>query len=347
MLLFINQMSHSSKYILSIESSCDDTAAAVLRDRQVLSNCIANQEIHTTYGGVVPELASRAHQSNIVPVVEQAIAYANIDKNQLSAIAFTQGPGLLGSLLVGNAFAKSMSLALGIPLLEINHMQAHLLAHFIESPKIIPPDFPFLGITLSGGHTQIVLVEDYFKMKVVGTTLDDAIGEAFDKCGKLMGLPYPAGPELDRLAAKGDPLRFPFPVPKAPDFNVSYSGLKTAFINFVHKEKQKKDSFITDNLNDLCASLQHTLIKVILKKVALAVDHFKINRVVIGGGVSANSEIRKQLLENSKNKGWMVHLPPFEFTTDNAAMIGIAGYFKLIKKNFANLESTAQARLKF
>ena len=340
-------MSQPSTYILSIESSCDDTAAAVLKDRQVLSNCIANQEIHTAYGGVVPELASRAHQANIVPVVDQALRIANIDKNQLSAIAFTQGPGLLGSLLVGSAFAKSMSLALKIPLLKINHMQAHLLAHFIADKNNTPPEFPFLGVTLSGGHTQIVLVEDYFKMKVVGTTLDDAIGEAFDKCGKQMGLPYPAGPELDRLAKTGNPLKFSFPIPKASGFNVSYSGLKTAFINFLHKNTQKNPSFIQENRNDLCASLQHTLIQVIIKKIVLAVDHYKINTVVIGGGVSANSEIRKQLLDKQNTNDWKVHLPSLQFTTDNAAMIGIAGYYKLINNDFGTMETTSEARLKF
>lgn len=338
-------MSHAFKYILAIESSCDDTAAAVLKDRQVLSNCIANQAIHTAYGGVVPELASRAHQANIIPVVHQALSVANIDKNQLSAIAFTQGPGLLGSLLVGSAFAKSMSLALQIPLLEVNHMQAHLLAHFIDDVRIDTPKFPFLGVTLSGGHTQLVLVEDYFKMTLIGSTLDDAIGEAFDKCGKLLGLPYPAGPELDRLAQKGNPLKFPFPIPKAPEFNVSYSGLKTAFINFIHKESQKNSAFISENLEDLCASLQHTLIHVIFKKITLAVNHYNIKRVVIGGGVSANSEIRKRLVNHQEKEGWQVHLPPFEFTTDNAAMIGIAGYYKLIHKEFGSMESVSQARL--
>ena len=344
---FSYAMAASELYILGIESSCDDTAAAVLNRRNVLSNCIANQSIHKAYGGVVPELASRAHQSHIVPVVQQAIDLANIDKNQLSAVAYTRGPGLLGSLLVGSAFAKSLSLALQIPLLEINHMQAHLLAHFIDHPDLNAPEFPFLGITLSGGHTQLVLVQDYFDMELVGTTLDDAIGEAFDKCGKYIGLDYPAGPHIDRLSKKGNPNRFDFPIPKVPGFDISYSGIKTAFINFVYKETQKDTDFILKHRNDLCASLQNRLVKIVMQKIERAVVNFKIKRVVIGGGVSANSEMRKQLKEKQHAQGWQVHLPPFEYTTDNAAMIGIAGYYKWQQKVFGKLTSSAMARLDF
>ena len=263
-------------YILGIESSCDDTAAAVIAHNKVLSNCIANQKIHEQYGGVVPELASRAHQSNIVPVVDQALRSAHINVSQLDAIAYTQGPGLLGSLLVGGSFAKSLALALDIPLIEVNHMQAHLLAHFIEQENMQTPDFPFIGVTLSGGHTQLVLVRDYFDMELLGTTLDDAIGEAFDKCGKVMGLSYPSGPAVDRLAKNGRPNRFQFPIPKVPGYDVSYSGLKTAFINFLHKNTQKQPNFIANNLEDLCASLQFTLIEVILKKIEQVVADTKI-----------------------------------------------------------------------
>ncbi|MGB1021003.1 MAG: tRNA (adenosine(37)-N6)-threonylcarbamoyltransferase complex transferase subunit TsaD, partial [Flavobacteriaceae bacterium] len=260
-----------SPYLLAIESSCDDTAAAVLHGKNVLSNCVANQKIHQQYGGVVPELASRAHQSNIVPVIQQALQQANIDKKQIAAIAYTQGPGLLGSLLVGGSFAKSLALAWGIPLLEIDHMQGHLLVHFIEDVHPKPPSFPFIGVTLSGGHTQIVWVEDYFKMTILGSTLDDAIGEAFDKCGKLMGLPYPAGPYVDRLAQEGDPTRFAFPKPKVAELDVSYSGIKTAFMNFINRETQKNSAFVEENRSDLCASLQHALVEIILDKLTQAV----------------------------------------------------------------------------
>ena len=323
-----------TSYILGIESSCDDTAAAILKDNVVLSNCIANQKIHQSYGGVVPELASRAHQANIVPVVQQALSIANIDKKELSAIAYTRGPGLLGSLLVGSAFAKSLALSLDIPLIEVNHMQAHLLCHFIKNEDERPPEFPFLGVTLSGGHTQLVLVESHFEMKEIGKTRDDAIGEAFDKCGKLMGLNYPAGPEIDRLAKLGNPDAFAFPIPKVEGFDVSYSGLKTAFINLVHKNSHKNPNFIDDNLNDLCASIQKTLVAVIMQKIIQAKEKYHLNRIVIGGGVAANSEIRKKLSHKAKENHWEVFLPPFQYTTDNAAMIGIVGYQKLINQQF-------------
>ena len=336
-----------SPYLLAIESSCDDTAAAVMHGKNVLSNCVANQKIHQQYGGVVPELASRAHQSNIVPVIQQALQQANIDKKQIAAIAYTQGPGLLGSLLVGGSFAKSLALAWGIPLLEIDHMQGHLLVHFIEDVHPKPPSFPFIGVTLSGGHTQIVWVEDYFKMTILGSTLDDAIGEAFDKCGKLMGLPYPAGPYVDRLAQEGDPTRFAFPKPKVAELDVSYSGIKTAFMNFINRETQKNSAFVEENRSDLCASLQHALVEIILDKLTQAVATQKNKQIVIGGGVAANSGLRNALLKKEKDEGWRVFLPPFAYTTDNAAMIGIAGYFKFQAQNFGKLNTASNARLKF
>lgn len=334
-----------TSYILGIESSCDDTAAAILKDNQVLSNCIANQKIHQSYGGVVPELASRAHQANIVPVVQQALSIANIDKKELSAIAYTRGPGLLGSLLVGSAFAKSLALSLEIPLIEVNHMQAHLLCHFINNEDQSPPEFPFLGVTLSGGHTQLVLVESHFEMKEIGKTRDDAIGEAFDKCGKIMGLNYPAGPEIDRLAKEGDPNAFDFPIPKVDGLDVSYSGLKTAFINLVNKNSMKNPNFIEENLNDLCASIQKTLVTVIINKIILAKEKYKLNRVVIGGGVAANSKIRSVLTEKANLDHWEVFLPPFKYTTDNAAMIGIVGYHKLLSQQLGTMDQSVSARL--
>lgn len=334
-----------TSYILGIESSCDDTAAAILKDNQVLSNCIANQKIHQSYGGVVPELASRAHQANIVPVVQQALSIANIDKKELSAIAYTRGPGLLGSLLVGSAFAKSLALSLEIPLIEVNHMQAHLLCHFINNEDQSPPEFPFLGVTLSGGHTQLVLVESHFEMKEIGKTRDDAIGEAFDKCGKIMGLNYPAGPEIDRLAKEGDPNAFDFPIPKVDGLDVSYSGLKTAFINLVNKNSMKNPNFIEENLNDLCASIQKTLVTVIINKIILAKEKYKLNRVVIGGGVAANSKIRSVLTEKANLDHWEVFLPPFHYTTDNAAMIGIVGYHKLLSQQLGTMDQSVSARL--
>jgi N6-L-threonylcarbamoyladenine synthase len=334
-----------TSYILGIESSCDDTAAAILQDNQVLSNCIANQKIHQSYGGVVPELASRAHQANIVPVVQQALSIANIDKKELSAIAYTRGPGLLGSLLVGSAFAKSLALSLDIPLIEVNHMQAHLLCHFIKNEDERPPEFPFLGVTLSGGHTQLVLVESHFEMKEIGRTRDDAIGEAFDKCGKIMGLNYPAGPEIDRLAKVGDPNAFDFPIPKVDGLDVSYSGLKTAFINLVNKKSMKNPNFIEENLNDLCASIQKTLVTVIINKLILAKKKYDLNRIVIGGGVAANSEIRSVLSEKAKQDHWEVFLPPFQYTTDNAAMIGIVGYHKMMTQQLGTMNQSVSARL--
>ena len=340
-------MLHKTPIILAIESSCDDTAAAVIKGRKILSNCIANQEIHIAYGGVVPELASRAHQSKIVPVVQQALRKANIDKKDLTAIAYTQGPGLLGSLLVGSAFAKSIALALDIPLIPINHMQGHLLVHFIDDERIQTPAFPCLGVTVSGGHTQLVLMHDQFKMEILGTTLDDAIGEAFDKCGKRMGLPYPSGPQIDKLAKEGNPHRFTFPIPNLPGYDVSYSGVKTAVINFLSNQEQKDPNFIKLNRNDLCASIQYTLVQIILTKIVKVVKEKKLSHVIIGGGVAANSEIRTQLQNIALKEGWIVSLPPFEYTTDNAAMIGIAAYYKIQKEEFGGFGDPSNARLKY
>jgi len=333
--------------ILAIESSCDDTAAALVRDRKVLSNCIANQKIHEAYGGVVPELASRAHQSKIIPVVHQALAEANIDKNDLTAIAYTQGPGLLGSLLVGSAFAKSLALSLKIPLIPINHMQGHLLVHFIEEEGIHTPEFPFLGVTVSGGHTQLVKINSHFEMELLGTTLDDAIGEAFDKCGKQMGLNYPSGPEIDKLAQQGNPQKFEFPIPKVEGYDVSYSGVKTAFTNFISNQKQKDSNFVTNNLEDLCASLQYTLVQIILGKIERVAEAYNLNQIVIGGGVAANSELRKQLMSRQKSHEWTVYLPPLKYTTDNAAMIGIAAYYKLLNKEYGTFSDASESRLNY
>ena len=330
--------------LLAIETSCDDTAAAVLDGRKVLSNCIANQNlIHKAYGGVVPELASRAHQSKIVPVNSQALVEANIDKKQLTAIAYTQGPGLLGSLLVGGSFAKSMALALDLPLIPVNHMHAHLLVHFIDG--YVTPEFPFLGITISGGHTQLILVKGYFNFELIGTTLDDAIGEAFDKCGKVMGLSYPAGQEIDKLAKNGDKQKFSFPIANPKGYNLSYSGIKTAFINFIKNEETKNPKFIKKNLNDLCASLQNSLIQTIINKIKIASNDFGLKRIVIGGGVAANSEICIELKKQKIKNAWELFIPPIEYTTDNAAMIGIGGYFKLNKKKYGNLSDESKSRL--
>jgi N6-L-threonylcarbamoyladenine synthase len=327
--------------ILGIESSCDDTAAAVLKDGSILSNVIANQQIHEQYGGVVPELAARAHLQNIVPVVDQALAQANIDKKDLHAVAYTLGPGLVGSLLVGNSFAKSLAISLNIPLIEVNHMQAHLLVHFEKDlPK---PKFPFLGLTVSGGHTQLVLVEDIDQMKVIGETLDDAVGEAFDKAGKMLGLPYPSGPSIDRLAKKGV-ARVEFSKPKVSGLDFSFSGLKTSILYHL-RAKQKEDShYIINNLNDLCASIQTTIVSIVTEKITSAVKQTGITEIALGGGVSANSELRNAL---KANKEWNVYLPPLSLTTDNAAMIALAGAFKFEKENFGQLYSHAQSRMPF
>lgn len=336
---------NSPTYILGIESSCDDTSAAVLKNKLPLSNVVATQKVHEAYGGVVPELASRAHQKNIVPVVHQALAKAGIEAKQLSAIAYTQGPGLMGSLLVGASFAKSFAMALGIPLIEVNHMQAHLLAHFIEDEEQKSPSFPFLGITISGGHTQIVKVNSAFHMEVIGETLDDAIGEAFDKCGKMMKLDYPAGPIIDKLAQKGNPFAFKFSKPKVKGLNFSFSGLKTAVLYFLQNETKKDPNFIDNNINDICASFQFTVVNILMDKINAAIKETGIKHVAIGGGVSANSAIRKALLEAQQKGKLLAYIPKFEYCTDNAAMIAIVGYYKFLEQDFTN-KSLAKARLK-
>ena len=334
-----------SGYILGIESSCDDTAAAIIKNGVILSNVIATQKIHEAYGGVVPELASRAHQQNIVPVVHQALLQANIDKKDLAAIAFTRGPGLMGSLLVGTSFAKSLSLGLGVPLIEVNHMQAHILAHFISAEGQTPPAFPFLALTISGGHTQLVLVKDYFDMEIIGETLDDAVGEAFDKSAKILGLPYPGGPLVDKYAQQGNPRRFPFPKPRVGPLEFSFSGFKTAVLYFVERETKKDPQFVEKNMADICASIQHTLVGYLMEKLENAVRDTGITNVAIGGGVSANSGVRAALQSAQKNRGWTVHIPPFEYCTDNAAMIAVVGELKFSEKRFADQDIAAQARM--
>ena len=339
-------MSTDNIYILGIESSCDDTAASVICNGKILSNVVANQKIHQEYGGVVPELASRAHQQNIVPVVQQAITKAGITKEQLKAIAFTRGPGLMGSLLVGTSFAKSLAFGLNIPLIAVNHMQAHILAHFIDEEGFDKPDFPFLAMTISGGHTQIVKVSSYFNMEVIGETIDNAVGEAFDKSGKILGLGYPAGPEIDKRAKLGNTKAFPFTKPKVDGLNFSFSGLKTAILYFVQREVKANPNFIEENLNDICASIQYTIINILIDKLKLATKQTGIKQIAIGGGVSANSGIRQTLKDAEQKYGWKTFIPKFEFTTDNAAMIAIVGYLKYLDEDFAEQGITASARLK-
>jgi N6-L-threonylcarbamoyladenine synthase len=341
-------MKNKSIYILAIESSCDDTSVAVLYNDKVLSNVVAGQKIHAQYGGVVPELASRAHQQNIVPTIHEALKQAKVDKKELKAIAFTKGPGLLGSLLVGTSFAKSMALALNIPLISINHMQAHILAHFIDDEKQQKPSFPFLCLTISGGHTQIVLVKDHFSMEIIGQTIDDAVGEAFDKSAKILGLPYPGGPFIDKYAQLGNPKSFEFPHPKTKDpLDFSFSGLKTAILYFIRDHEKENENFIKNNLNDICASIQHTITSILMEKLKIAVKQTGITNIAIAGGVSANSGIRKALGDADINLGWNTYIPKFEYTTDNAAMIGIAGYYKYLNEDFENISISAKARLKF
>jgi N6-L-threonylcarbamoyladenine synthase len=335
-----------SIYILGIESSCDDTSAAVICNGKVLTNVVANQEIHAKYGGVVPELASRAHQQNIVPVIQQAIKQANIDKKQLSAIAFTRGPGLMGSLLVGSSFARSLSLALNIPLISVNHMQAHVLAHFIDDENQQKPPFPFLCLTISGGHTQIVKITDYFEMEVIGETLDDAVGEAFDKSAKILGLPYPGGPFVDKYARLGNPNAFEFSKPKMADLNFSFSGLKTGILYFIQKKVKENPNFIEENLNDICASIQRTIVEILFDKLEKAVELTGIKHIAIAGGVSANSEIRETLKAMEEKFGWKTYIPKFEYTTDNAGMIAIVGYLKYLENDFSNQNTSTTARLK-
>ena len=340
-------MQKSPVFILAIESSCDDTAASVLKNDKVLSNVVANQLIHNNFGGVVPELASRAHQQNIVPVVTAALKKANIKKEDLSAIAFTQGPGLMGSLLVGSSFAKSLSVGLQIPLISVNHMQAHILAHFIDEENFEKPVFPFLALTISGGHTQIVKVNGFFEMEIIGETTDDAVGEAFDKSAKILGLPYPGGPLVDKYAQLGNPKAFVFTKPKIVGLDFSFSGLKTAILYFIQKKKLENPDFITENLNDICASIQHTIIEILMDKLKLAVAITGINQVAIGGGVSANSGIRKTLKEAENLYGWKTFIPKFEYTTDNAAMIGIVGYQKFLHNDFETSSVVSKARFQF
>lgn len=339
-------MQSQNIYILGIESSCDDTAASVIHNGKILSNIITTQKIHEEYGGVVPELASRAHQKNIVPAVHQALKKANISKEDLNAIAFTRGPGLMGSLLVGTSFSKSMAFGLNIPLVDVNHMQAHILAHFIDEDGFDKPPFPFLALTISGGHTQIVKVKNYFDMEILGETLDDAVGEAYDKSGKILGLGYPAGPEIDRRAQLGDPKAFKFPKPKVSGLNFSFSGLKTAILYFVQRELKKNPNFVIEHLNDICASIQYTIVGILMDKMKLASKETGIRHIAIGGGVSANSAIRKALKEGERKYDWKTYIPKFEFTTDNAAMIAIVGYLKYLDSDFSSQSVTASARLK-
>lgn len=332
-------------YILAIESSCDDTSAAVICNEQILSNIVANQDIHAQYGGVVPELASRAHQQNIVPVVAAALKKANISKEQLHAIAFTQGPGLMGSLLVGASFAKSMALGLNIPLLAINHMQAHILAHFIDDANDKKPTFPFICLTISGGHTQIIKISDYFTMEVLGETIDDAVGEAYDKTAKILGLPYPGGPLIDKYAQLGKPV-FKFTKPKVKEHHFSFSGLKTGILYFIQKQTKLNSNFVKEHLHDICASVQNTIAEILMDKLKKAVASTNIKQVAIAGGVSANSEIRNRLLQAQKHFGWTCYIPKFEYTTDNAAMIAITAYQKYKLGNYSSQAVTANSRLK-
>ena len=338
-------MNKKPVYLLAIESSCDDTSCAVMCDRRKLSLTTAGQSVHQAYGGVVPELASRAHQQHIVPVVHQAIAQANIDKKDLSAIAFTRGPGLLGSLLVGTSFAKSLALGWDIPLIEVNHLQGHVLAHFIEdhNPRAVP-EFPFLAVTISGGHTQIIEVRSPFDFKVIGQTLDDAIGEAFDKSAKILGFDYPGGPLIDQWAQTGHPYAYTFPIPKVSGLDFSFSGLKTSILYFIQEQTAKNQNFIAENRADLCASIQHTIVTILMKKIHAAVLQTGITQVAIGGGVSANSGVRKALIDQGDEAGWTTFIPPFEYCTDNAAMIGIVGYFKYLEGQFSAHNISAQAR---
>jgi N6-L-threonylcarbamoyladenine synthase len=335
--------------ILAIESSCDDTSAAVISNGKICSNIVAGQLIHELYGGVVPELASRAHQQHIVRVVGKALQMANITKKDLNAIAFTRGPGLLGSLLVGTSFAKAMALALAIPLIEVNHMQAHVLAHFISdnSPEKAKPTFPFLCLTVSGGHTQIVRVDSHSMMKILGETQDDAVGEAFDKTAKLLGLPYPGGPLIDKYAQFGNSVAYAFPMAEMPQYNFSFSGVKTSILYFLKKKIAENPHFITENLSDICASVQHTLVRMVLQKLRRAARELNIKEIAIAGGVSANSGLRKTLYEMGKQEGWNVYIPAFEYCTDNAGMIAMAAHFKYINGDFSNQEVSPLPRMEW
>jgi len=328
--------------LLAIESSCDDTSASVLQDGIVLSNVVANQDVHQLYGGVVPEVASRAHQENILPVVDAALKKAGIAKKDLNGIAFTRGPGLIGSLIVGVSFAKGLALSLDIPLIEVNHMNAHVLAHFAEDPK---PSFPFLCLTVSGGHTQIVKVDAFDKMTVLGKTIDDAAGEAFDKTGKLLGLPYPAGPIIDKKAKLGQPL-YKFPKPKVGELDFSFSGLKTSIRYFLQKEREKNINFIEENINDICRSVQDRIVSVLIDKLITAAEQTGIKEIAIAGGVSANSALRASIEEEGKKRDWKTYIPAFQFCTDNAGMIAVAGYYKYLAGEFVGQDIAASARIK-
>lgn len=340
--------------ILAIESSCDDTSAAIARGTDILSNLTASQAIHERYGGVVPELASRAHERNIVPVVDAAIKAAGISVNDVDAVAFTRGPGLIGSLLVGASFAKSFALVRKLPLLEVNHMQAHILAHFITADPVITRDiggffqnkplFPFLCLTVSGGHTQLVVVKNYFDFDIVGETLDDAAGEAFDKTAKLLGLPYPGGPLVDKYAELGDPLKFSFSKARVPDFNYSFSGLKTSVLYFLQAEVKKNPNFVAENLNDLCAAIRKSIVDMLIEKLHKAATELNIKHLAISGGVSANKGLRDAIVNLSQTKGYQVFIPPIEYCTDNAAMIAITGYYKYVNGIYANQTITPVAR---
>lgn len=339
-------MKKKAVHILAIESSCDDTSAAVLENDRVLSNVVANQKVHAQYGGVVPELASRAHQQNIVPVVDHALKKANVNKEDLDGIAFTQGPGLLGSLLVGSSFAKSLSIALDIPLMAVNHMQAHVLAHFIKDEAQKIPSFPFLCMTISGGHTQILRVSSFNSFEILGETIDDAVGEAFDKTAKLLGLPYPGGPLIDKHASQGDPLAFSFSEPKTENpLDFSFSGLKTAILYFLQREQKKNPDFIQQRIDDICASVQRTIVSILMNRLKKASEMTGIKHVGIAGGVSANSEIRSTLKAMEASDGWTTYIPKFEYTTDNAGMIGIVGYLKYLNNDFDQEDSVASSRL--
>jgi N6-L-threonylcarbamoyladenine synthase len=332
-------------YILAIESSCDDTSAAVIFNNKILANVIANQQIHELYGGVVPELASRAHQQHIIPVVDTALKNAGIKREQLDAIAFTKGPGLLGSLLVGCSFAKTFALSLNIPLIAVDHLEAHILSHFIkDTDEQLIPEFPFLCLLVSGGHTQIILMKDHFNMEIIGQTIDDAAGEAFDKAAKIMSLPYPGGPLVDKFAREGNPLAFSFPEPNIAGLNFSFSGLKTSFLYFIRDQLKLNPGFIDDHKNDLCASIQHVIVNVLMKKLMKAAVQTGVTQLAIAGGVSANSALRSRLQTSCDEKGYQAFIPKFEYSTDNAAMIAIAAYYKFLKQDFAELNASPYAR---
>jgi N6-L-threonylcarbamoyladenine synthase len=342
-------MNKKPVYILGIESSCDETSAAISCDDQILSNIIAGQSVHERYGGVVPELASRAHQQQIIPVVDAAIAEANIDKNKIDAVAFTRGPGLVGALLVGCSFAKTFALSLNIPLIEVNHMQAHVIGNFAfrKGQEKEVPKFPFLCLTVSGGHTQIVLVKNFLEMEIIGQTRDDAAGEAFDKAAKMLGLPYPGGPEVDKNAAKGNPKAFKFPVPAIDGYDYSFSGFKTAVLYFLQKQKKENEQFIDQHIFDICASIQHSIVEILMQKLERASKETGINEIAIAGGVSANKGLRTALSERSKKFGWNVYIPNFEYCTDNAAMIALYGYHKFLDSQFCGLDVAPLARYTF